>query len=139
MPGGNPTIIKTKLDLDSFLKRKNKPLQSWLSQSGISSEESLQSFLHKSEWAVSQELIDSIRLTFVKLDPSPSVPAEITIPSEITIPVVMEESLLPISELEGLIVNPTISEEAAIVAEEAEVVENPHLIQLTNKERKKNR
>ena len=51
MPGGNPTIKSEPLDLATFLERKRKPLDLWLIQNNIVSEQALQNFLKTSEWS----------------------------------------------------------------------------------------
>lgn len=65
MPGGNSSIIQSPFSLDSFLLRKRKPLSIWLIENGITSELSLQALLGGASWSVSQELVETIRRTFI--------------------------------------------------------------------------
>lgn len=65
MPGGNSSIIQSPFSLDSFLLRKRKPLSIWLIENGITSELSLQALLGGANWSVSQELVETIRRTFI--------------------------------------------------------------------------
>lgn len=65
MPGGNSSIIQSPFSLDSFLLRKRKPLSIWLIENGITSELSLQALLGGATWSVSQELVETIRRTFI--------------------------------------------------------------------------
>jgi hypothetical protein len=65
MPGGNSSIIQSPFSLDSFLLRKRKPLSIWLIENGITSELSLQALLGGANWSISQELVETIRRTFI--------------------------------------------------------------------------
>jgi hypothetical protein len=83
MPGGNSSIIQSPFSLDSFLLRKRKPLSIWLIENGITSELSLQALLGGANWSVSQELVETIRRTFIMPveppEPIPTVIAELEV------------------------------------------------------------
>lgn len=141
MPGGNPTIKTEPLDLGSFLQRKRKPLETWLIQNSITSEQALQNLLKNPEWSVSENLAEAIRGFFVvvPVKPEQANKEEVAVDNQ----VIKIQTLPPSSALkednlkEEQLVETTSPEEMVSFVEAEEVAETRSA--LLNRERKKNR
>jgi hypothetical protein len=145
MPGGNPTIKTERLDLESFLERKRKPLDSWLIQNNITSEQALQDFIKNSEWSISENLIQTIQSFFVVVQPEK--PKEVidvvvqkieTVPPPPPAPIVVEEVKEQPKEVEQEVAVVSESEEIVPFSETEEEVAETRAA-APNRERKKNR
>lgn len=150
MPGGNPTIKSELLDLGTFLERKRKPLDVWLIQNNITSEQALQAFIKNSEWAVSEKLIETIRSFFITATSTipeipPQQPEPLPVKQEVVVEVVVEEKFKDLPSPSPVVLEteqPTeevisTSEEIVPLVEEEESTETRSVV--TNRERKKNR
>lgn len=52
MPGGNPTLQQTRLDLRTYLTRKRLPPRRWLAAHSITTAKALEAFLEAGNWSV---------------------------------------------------------------------------------------
>ena len=121
MPGGNPTVKKSLLNLASFLARKRWPLDQWLLTKNITTLEALEALVSGGEWHISPDLHQKI----TELLKPVSVSAGTTIIPPAPVPVV-ETVVEAVSEPVVVIPEPQpVAVEEPVVAPEPVVEETP--------------
>lgn len=61
MPGGNPTINETTLDLGGFLARRRIPIELWLLQKNIVTVEAFEAFMKEEpSWTYTSEFVNEV-------------------------------------------------------------------------------